>query len=172
MVDIAAKLAADFLSAQGWACILIAPDAAVVVTVGGVDARDEPGLRIWMSRTQADKVMAAFLSRCQQARRRSRGAGLIVNADGATVEQMIHGIASNAGYSVSDDAVLDEQLELVTKRIETQLDRMKRTGGLRLLNGEYANARAAAKAAGSTCPASYSIWLVERLRPGIQAGLG
>jgi hypothetical protein len=73
MADILSALAADFL--QGWACILVQPDAngQTTVTVDGISARGEPGLRVWLQRKPADKVVAAFLSRCQQAQRRPRG---------------------------------------------------------------------------------------------------
>jgi hypothetical protein len=44
MTDIAASLATDFVTAQGYACIHIAPQTAaaeVVVTVADIGARDE-----------------------------------------------------------------------------------------------------------------------------------
>ena len=125
MVDIATTLAADFLEAQGWACICIKPATdECVVTVAGIRDRDEPGIRLWLQRPRADKTLAAFFSRCQQAQRRPRGEGLIVNADVAMVDGMIRGIADALGFALVGDGFIDQQMALVTTRIEAALPRV------------------------------------------------
>jgi hypothetical protein len=180
MVDsIAAGLASDFLVAQGWACIHLRPDAngqtqtetqtqtqtQTVVTVGGISARDEPGIRIWLSRKHVDKVMAALFSRCRQAQRRERGDGLVIRADIAAVASMIRNIASNFSITLVGDDFIDGQMALVTNRIEAAIARMKRDGSMKMLNREYATARAS----GTPLP-GFRRWLVARLRPAF-AGL-
>jgi hypothetical protein len=181
MSDIAASLAASTVTAMGWCCILIAPETtsskvlrppATTVTIEGVTARDEPDVRIWLQRRQADKVMTAFFSRCQQARRRPRGCGLVVAAPVTTTEGMLRAVADSLGYSVTDDAVVDEQLALVERRIETQMATMKGTGALKPLNKEYRMLRDAAKAAGATCPARFDLWLVDANCPFGVNGIG
>jgi hypothetical protein len=98
MADIAAKLASDFIDAQGWCCILItACDASrqCIVTVDGVDAREEPGVRLWLARQQADKMLATFFSRHQEARRRPRGDGLVVNSPVTVTVASVRHVASS-----------------------------------------------------------------------------
>jgi hypothetical protein len=168
MTDIAATLAADFIDAQGWACIRIeACDASrrCIVTVDGVDAREESGARLWLARRHADKTLATFFSRHQEARRRPRGAGLIVQAPVTTTERMIRDVAHSLGFSVAGDDFVDEQLALVTRRVETALARMKRDGSLKQLNREYSAAREMARAGGTPSLPGYPDWLAARLRP-------
>ena len=126
MADIASRLASDFLAAQGWACILLTPhDAArsCVVTVDGITARDEPGVRLWFAQKHTDKLMAALLNRCRESRRRPRGSGLIVSLPVTAVAGIIRDIAANYGYAVAADEFIDEQLALVTRRIGDALAR-------------------------------------------------
>jgi|BarGraIncu00222A_1022003.scaffolds.fasta_scaffold89966_2 hypothetical protein len=174
MTDVAAKLASDFLAAQGWCCILITQLTASVqciVTVGDVADRDEPGNRIWLARQHADKVVASFLSRCELASRRARG-GLTVKADASTTVEMIRDVAgNNYGYAVSDDGLIDEQLAMVCKRIEAALERMQKDGSMKMLNRYYRGEREAARTNGTAFPPKYDIWLADRLRPALRAGL-
>jgi hypothetical protein len=168
MVDsIAAGLASDFLVAQGWSCIRIRPDAntQTVVTVGGISDRDEPGIRIWVSRKFVDKIMAELFSRHRQVHRRPRGGGLVVKADIAAVASMIRNIASNFSITLVGDDFIDGQMALVTERISAAIDRMKRDGSMKLLNREYA----AARASGARLP-GFTNWLVARLRPAFAMG--
>jgi hypothetical protein len=171
MVDIASSLATGFLEAQGWCCIHVSPatvsskvlrPSATTVTIEGITARSKPGVRIWMSRVHAEKVMAAFFSRCQQAQRRRGGDGFLVAADVGTTEQMIRTVADSFGYGVSDDHVIAEQMSLVESRIADALPRV--TKGL---SKQYKSIRAS----GVPLP-RYDLWLVERLKPALQAGLG
>ena len=170
MADIAATLATDFISAQGWACILIQPATdGCTATISDINARSEPGLRIWLAQKYTDRIMKAFHSRCQQARR-SRG-GLIVTTDASTVERLIRGFAENYGISVVDDAAIDDQLTMVCKRIEAALERMQKDGSLKMLNRYYRHARDSARTTGTAFPPKYDQWLADRLRPALRAGL-
>jgi hypothetical protein len=170
MTDIPAVLANDFLAAQGLACIMITQltaEVECIVTVGDIAARSEPGARIWFKRlVDAEKTLAAFFSRDQRSRRRPRGAaGLLVDADAVAVDTSVRDIAFSLGVSTIDASVIDEQFEKVFGRLAQKLASMKRSGGMKPLNREYAAAREAAIVAGTPQPPKFDLWLVDRLRP-------
>ena len=165
MAHIAEKLAAEFVASKGWVCILIAPhdlSRQCLVTIDGVAAREDPGHRVWLLRKHADKVMASFFSRCEHAKRRPRGSGLQVALPVTAVAQLIRGIADGFGIEVADDVFINEQLVLVTTRIDAQMSRI--TKGLAR---EYKTSRTS----GASLP-KYDLWLIDRLRPAFALGLG
>lgn len=163
MTDIARAIATDFIDGQGWACIHVQPgQAATTVTIGDITARDAPGARLWLKRREADRTIEALFSRCQQARRRSK-AGLMVDLAPDAVNAMVRTIAESLGYVVTDDDVIDGQLELVHKRIGAALSRMK-PQELKALRREH-------RLAPEPRP-TFDQWLAERLRPAVRAGLG
>jgi hypothetical protein len=165
MADIASRLAADFLTSQGWGCILIAPkDGACTVNIRGIDARHKTGARIWFrKRRLAERVLETYFGQHRQARR--HGGGLVVNAETSTVKTMIRDTAmvvgvAFVGETLVDDDDIDAETALVTKRIEAALARMKRDGSLKVLHRQYR----AERTSGVVLP-GYGQWLAARMRP-------
>jgi len=175
MADIATTLASDFLAGAGWCCILIAPQTTVskvlrppatTVTIEGVRDREADGSRIWLKRQHAERVVAALFSRCQQAQRRRGGDGVLISLPVTATASMVRDVADSLGYAPVGDEFVDEQMAMVTKRIEAAMSRMKRDGSMRQINREYTTARAS----GASLP-RFDNWLAARLRPALQAGL-
>jgi hypothetical protein len=168
MSNIAVSIAADFITAQGLACILIKPEGnGCTVAIGDIGARDEPGHRIWLHGKYADLTVEMFLSRCQQASR-VRGGLVVAGSAGATAEKICD-IARTCGHITIDDTIIDEQMAIVAERVWTALDRMQNSGTMETLNCQYRTARDQARAKGTPFPAKYDLWLVEQLKPSMQA---
>jgi hypothetical protein len=165
MADIAHQLAADFLRAQGWCCIRIAPVAAAsIVTIGGIGARGKAGSRVWLPRKQqAEKIIEALLKQRRDAKRRPQaGRVLLVKADVNTVRETVETVAFTLGLPVVDDDSIEGQIALFSERIRAAMSLMKRDGTIKRLHCEYR----AARASGATLP-KYDDWFAARMRPVI-----
>jgi hypothetical protein len=165
MADIALQLAADFIRAQGWCCVRIAPEAAAsVVTIGGMGARGKAGSRVWLPhKQQAEKIIEALVHQQREAiQPRSIRVVLLIKADVNMVRDTVETVASTLGFQVVGDDAIEGQIKLVSERIRAAMSRMKRDGTIKRLHCEYREARAS----GATL-AKYDDWFTARMRPAL-----
>jgi hypothetical protein len=162
MDQIARRLAADILAAQGITCVVITANSkGCKVTVGDAAAR---GTRLWFRSTrEAERVLNRLLNVCQLAQRRRQG-GLTIAADADEVVALVRSSALAIAITPIEQEAVDEVVGDIASRVEAEIERLKKNGRLSRLNGEYAAERATAKASGTACPPAHSVWLFRRLQ--------
>ena len=110
-----------------------------------------------------ERAADAVREECRRRLASARIKGEWFDVDGAAALELIHTTAGELGVSLEVDGDVRAHAEAAVTKVEAELERLRQTGGLKEINGEYKRYRQERAATGQAAVA-YPFWFAQRKR--------